>query len=104
MNATPDRLVNINGFTDDDVVARELTLEGRPHPYDDIVMDVRKAYRAGMSRYYRAVHSAYASAATVAMIRQVLEQIFTTSVVQCYPDPGWPRDLMIVVQFPQAQD
>ena len=99
MTTTTDCLTNADGFTDDDVVARELALQGTPRPYDEIISDVRKAYRRGDVEY-RVSDEPPGGTDEGPAIKRALEKVFTTSQVQCGINPGFWRQLLIVVQFP----
>lgn len=91
--------VNHDGFTEDDVAARRAAINGNAHPNDELITNVRQAYRAGYSNY-RVLLGVPNRAVERRKIERRLTAAFPTSDVICEYAEDYHLGLNIVVTFP----
>lgn len=91
--------VNSDGFTENDVAARNAALNGTPFPNDRLAMQVREAYRNGLPAY-RCGWGVNNRQAERRPIEDFLRTMFPTSHVICEYDEGYQFGIHIIVTFP----
>lgn len=94
--------VNHDGFTENDIAARQAASEGKPFPYDNLVTNIRKAYRDNMLSFRCSYSVGTQSDRNTRRreIEQCLVETFSTSQVRVEYDVYNRLTVNIVVIFP----
>lgn len=102
-DSTTVSMVNRDGFTDDDVAARQAAMSGKPLPNDYHIMRVREAYREGKPRYTCSWGIGVTANRNVERrnIERYLAVAFPTSNVIVDIDEGYRFGVRVVVTFPK---
>jgi hypothetical protein len=102
-DSTTVSTVNRDGFTEDDVAARQAAMSGNPLPNDHLIMQVRETYRQGEPHYVCLLGIGNPANRNVERrnIERCLAAAFPTSDVIVDIDEGYRFGVRVVVTFPK---